>query len=358
MASLTIETRTLANKELRFKATITVKSKGLIIHRESRTFKKKELAKTWGKNKTNEMEELGVVGYKTCSLGKLLDYFMNDRLLWDNTGRTKQYVIRMLRDADIANVQSDKLKTSDLIKHCANRLETGAKPQTIYHDIAYLRSVMKKSMPVFNIKSNIGVFEEAVPVLVDMKLVGKSDKRTRRPTENELDKLREGLLKRQNFRPNSKSTQIPYIDILEFSILTCMRIGEVCALRWDDLNEDHKTIIVRDRKDPRKKEGNHMIVPLLAGSFDIANRQEKKTEIIFPYNSRSVTAGFQRVRNELGITDLRYHDLRREGASRLFEKGYTIEEVAQVTGHRNLNILWQVYTQLFPHKLHDKFAEE
>ena len=51
MASLSIETRTLANKELRFKATVTVKSKGAIIHRESKTFKKKELAKTWGKNK-------------------------------------------------------------------------------------------------------------------------------------------------------------------------------------------------------------------------------------------------------------------------------------------------------------------
>jgi site-specific recombinase XerD len=45
----------------------------------------------------------------------------------------------------------------------------------------------------------------------------------------------------------------------------------------------------------------------------------------------------------------------REGASHLFEKGYSIEEVAQVTGHINLNIIWQVYTQLFPHKLHNKF---
>lgn len=98
-----------------------------------------------------------------------------------------------------------------------------------------------------------------------------------------------------------------------------------------------------------------MIVPLLAGSFDIVKRQPQSNDLIFPYNPRSVTAGFQRVRNELGIEDLRYHDLRREGASRLFEKGYSIEEVAQVTGHRNLNILWQVYTQLFPHKLHDKF---
>ena len=47
--------------------------------------------------------------------------------------------------------------------------------------------------------------------------------------------------------------------------------------------------------------------------------------------------------------------LRCKGASRLFKKGYSIEKVAQVTGHRNFNILWQAYTQLFPHKLHDKF---
>jgi integrase len=136
-----------------------------------------------------------------------------------------------------------------------------------------------------------------------------------------------------------------------------MRIGEVCSLRWSDLNPDHKTIVVRDRKDPRKKEGNHMIVPLLAGSYELASKQPEVENRIFPFNSCSVTAGFQRVRNALGISDLRYHDLRREGASRLFEKGYSIEEVAQVTGHKNLNILWQVYTQLFPHKLHDKFND-
>ncbi|WP_019615468.1 tyrosine-type recombinase/integrase [Psychromonas ossibalaenae] len=356
MASFSIQTRTLASGEARFKTTVVVKKNGSIIHREAKTFKKKELARTWGKNKTAELEEFGVNKHKTCSIGQLIDTFIDDRFLWDGTGRTKQYVIKMLRDCDIANIQSDSLKTSDIIEHCKNRLSAGAKPQTIYHDIAYLRSVMKKALPVFDIKANFEIFEEAVPVLIDMKLVGKSNKRTRRPTTDEIERLKEGLLKRQNTRANGQ-IRIPFIDILDFSILTCMRIGEVCALRWDDLNEGHKTITVRDRKDPRKKEGNHMIVPLLAGSFDIIIQQEKSNALIFPYNSRSVTAGFQRVRNELGIEDLRYHDLRREGASQLFEKGYSIEEVAQVTGHRNLNILWQVYTQLFPHKLHEKFKE-
>jgi len=74
-----------------------------------------------------------------------------------------------------------------------------------------------------------------------------------------------------------------------------MRIGEVCKLRWADLNNEHKTIIVRDRKDPRKKEGNHMIAPLLGESFSTATKQPKSSDLIFPFNSRSVTAGFQRV---------------------------------------------------------------
>jgi hypothetical protein len=67
-----------------------------------------------------------------------------------------------------------------------------------------------------------------------------------------------------------------------------------------------------------------MIAPLLGESFNIAIKQPDDKDLIFPYNPRSVSAGFQHVRNDLGIEDLRYHDLRREGASRLFEQGYSI----------------------------------
>jgi integrase len=356
MASFTITKRARANGDFSYRSEIVVKKNNKIIHRESKTFRKKELARTFAKKRIQEIEndELGIK--KTTSLGALLDLYIEDKHLWANTGRTKRYVIQMLRDCELAKIQSNRLKTSDLIQHCKIRQEAGAKPATVYHDICYLRAVMKKAHPVFDIEANTTIFDEALPTLIDMGLIGKSDKRTRRPTQIELDKLRKGLEERQNQKANG-NVRIPYLDILEFSILTCMRIGEVCNLKWKDLNREHKTIIVRDRKDPRKKEGNHMIAPLLGESFNIAIKQPNDYEIIFPYNPRSVSAGFQRVRNDLGIEDLRYHDLRREGASRLFEQGYSIEEVAQVTGHRNLNILWQVYTQLFPHKLHDKFNQ-
>jgi integrase len=46
-----------------------------------------------------------------------------------------------------------------------------------------------------------------------------------------------------------------------------------------------------------------------------------------------------------GITGLRFHDLRHEATSRLFEKGLNVMEVASVTGHKTLQMLKR-YTHL------------
>ncbi|MCQ9222749.1 hypothetical protein NQ122_30195 [Klebsiella pneumoniae] len=84
--------------------------------------------------------------------------------------------------------------------------------------------------------------------------------------------------------------------------------------------------------------------------------QPRVDDRVFPFNPKSITAMYRRVRDELGIEDLRVSRFYgAKGASRLFEAGFSIEEVAQVTGHRSLNILWQVYTELFPKTLHEKF---
>jgi integrase len=58
---------------------------------------------------------------------------------------------------------------------------------------------------------------------------------------------------------------------------------------------------------------------------------------IFPYNSDSIGTAFTRACKILGIAGLRFHDLRHEGVSRLFEIGKTIPQAAAVSGHRT----WQ-----------------
>ncbi|WP_332461239.1 tyrosine-type recombinase/integrase [Acuticoccus mangrovi] len=72
---------------------------------------------------------------------------------------------------------------------------------------------------------------------------------------------------------------------------------------------------------------------------------------MFPYNSRSVGTAFRRACRTLRIDDLYFHELRYEGTSRLFEAGFSIEQVALVTGHRDWRMLRR-YTHLRPEGLH------
>lgn len=60
---------------------------------------------------------------------------------------------------------------------------------------------------------------------------------------------------------------------------------------------------------------------------------------------------FPRACQALGIDDLKFHDLRHEGVLRLFEQGYTIEQVALVSGHRDWKMLAR-YTQIRAKDLH------
>jgi len=353
MASYTVKKRKKADGTLRYLCTVKVKEKGAVVYNKSRTFSKSNVAHAHGKKRVGEIEENG---YKdkgvNVYLRELIQKLIEDQ--HSQLGRTKRKVLEMLSDCDIGSIKISDIESQHIINHCKARKETGTLPQTINHDVSYLRWSLKAAKPRFGYEVNDQCVIDAYPSLHDLKLIGKSNRRTRRPTSEELDKLRGAL----EIREQHSGSTIPYIDILDFSILTCMRIGEVCSIRWEDVNGweniEERSVMVQNRKDPRKKAGNHMVVPLLGNSWDILRRQPKENKLIFPYNSRSVTAGFQRVRNAHDIKDLRYHDLRREGASRLFEEGYTIDEVAQVTGHRNINTLWQIYTELFPNRIHDK----
>ncbi|MDR0219283.1 MAG: site-specific integrase [Enterobacteriaceae bacterium] len=354
MAYYSIEKRPRADGTVRYRCTVGVKSNGKYIYRENRTFGKQAHAKTWGTMRVAELEQNGIPTQndtENFTVGTLLHKYINDPNLGGKAGRAKKCVLGMLLGSELAKLTLSELSVSHVIEYCKQRRSTGVTPSTISHDISYLSSVLKSAKPVYNIDYTLNPAHEARSMLTQMELIGKSQRRSRRPTGEEIDKLIEGLRKRSCHRDG----KIPYEDILNFSILSCMRIGEVCKIRWDDIDEKQRSVIVRDRKDPRKKVGNHMSVPLLGEAWVIVQRQPKISELIFPYNSRSISDGFQKVRNALDIEDLHYHDLRREGASRLFEAGFSIEEVAQVTGHRSLNVLWQVYTELYPQSLHDKF---
>ncbi|MBM4229274.1 MAG: hypothetical protein FJ184_00825 [Gammaproteobacteria bacterium] len=68
-------------------------------------------------------------------------------------------------------------------------------------------------------------------------------------------------------------------------------------------------------------------------------------EIVKPH---AVTTGFRRAVSRARLessdqlcVDLRFHDLRHEAVSRLFEQGFNVMEVASISGHRSLQMLYR-----------------
>ena len=102
-----------------------------------------------------------------------------------------------------------------------------------------------------------------------------------------------------------------------------------------------------DLKHPTQKVGNRRSFRLTSEAWAVIDRQPKVNEFIFPYVPGSIGARFERACKLLGIKNLRFHDLRHEATSRLFERGYSIQEVAQFTLHDSWATLKR-YTHLKP----------
>jgi integrase len=161
------------------------------------------------------------------------------------------------------------------------------------------------------------------------KVSTRSVERDREPTQAELDRLY------TYWRDNKRQT-IPMATICAFALATAMRQEEICSITADDVNIDKRTVVIRNRKDPRKKIGNDQTVPLLPAAWSILEPilATCKTGRIFRYRAASVSTAFTRACTKLGIDDLHFHDLRHKATSDLFRLGLEIPQVALITGHK------------------------
>ncbi|WP_225548172.1 tyrosine-type recombinase/integrase [Chromobacterium violaceum] len=351
----TITKRLNSKGELSYRAQVRVKKNGRTVFSEARTFPTQKLAKDWAARLEHKLKEPGEMDRRRArgvGLGELIDTYLADPEVVERVGRTKRYALQLVRKWPIAEKPAGDLTSADLIEHARDRKAAGTGPATIAHDISYIKSVLEYARLTLLMPVSGRVVEDAMPQLQQLDLVSKSRQRERRPEEGELQPILAAL----RDRSRRAGGFIPSATIVEFSIYSAMRISETCRLRWDDLDEQSRTVVIRQRKDPRKKKLNDQVVPLLGEAWDIVMAQPRIDERIFPYNARSVSAAWQRVRNKLGIEDLRFHDLRHEGTSRLFELGHGIHEVSMVNGNRSWATLKR-YTNLKPELIHTRHAQ-
>lgn len=354
MATIAIE-KVVGKKAVKYKARVRITSRGKRLFEQSKTHPTEKAAKKWATEFAVQLEKEGLPTEKpknkTILIGDLITEYLNDPITSADIGRSKFAVLSRLRAYEIALVRADQLTANDLVNHCRTRKEESTQPlpQTIYHDITYLKSVIDVAGPMFGYEANTRAHDEAIPTLVRYSLIGRSQRRERRPTAEELRTMEVGLKRRQSHR----AAHIPLVDIFRISILTCMRLGEITRITWNDVDFKASTLTIRDRKDPRHKRGNNCTIPLFPEAKEIISRQPRKEERIFPHKKESIGAAWQRVCREEGIQDLRYHDLRAEGACQLLERGLSIVEVSKITGHKDLNVLNNVYLRINIQSIHE-----
>lgn len=356
MASITYEKRPRADGRVRYRAVIRAKRNGEIVHRESKTFDKRAQAKTWATRRAEVLE--GVGGVTAATVGDVIEAYITAHQRSQPIGRSKLSCLRFLATWPLAKVRATELQPHHLVEHCQVRISAGTAPSTVGQDVAFLRSIWATSEGLLAMPLDVSVFARAQPTLKRLGLVSRSNTRDRRPTRDELDALMDYFARREANPRWRNRNLLPMTTIVPLALTTTRRCGElVNRIRREDIQSDR--MLVRDLKHPGEKIGNHVWCylpeparPLIVRALDM----HRESTVLLPYKADSVSNSWTAACQALGIDDLHFHDLRHEGISWLFEKGWDIPRVAAVSGHRDWNMMRR-YTRIGVDEPFDRWAD-
>lgn len=244
--------------------------------------------------------------------------------------------------------------TYDFIEsHCKFLLEAGGKkgnglsPKTVSDVLAIIRNISK-----FAIRKGIYVACDASAVQI----------------RQDVKPMRVFSIAEQNQLCNHilENPEPCNIGIL-VCLFTGLRVGEICALRWEDIsysdqsiyihhtlqriqiNQDHgaKTKVVVTtpkstcsiRKIPLPDEISKILVSNQKSSsgYLLTNDNYKFVE------PRTMQNKFKKILNDAGIENANFHALRHTFATRCVELGFDVKSLSEILGHATVNITMNRY---------------
>lgn len=151
------------------------------------------------------------------------------------------------------------------------------------------------------------------------------------------------------------TSSIPIGSIIRFACATAMRCGEITGMRWENVDLNQGTVFLSDTKN-----GEARSVPLWLEMRAMLRDMGPRDSGVVWGGHEAVRSAWRRVRNAsiqaaestgnrdlaTRLRNLRFHDFRHEGTSRLIERtGWDNARIQAITGHKTTAMLAR-YTHL------------
>ena len=294
----------------------------------ARTFELRKDAEVWAREVERQLD-LGTFQHHQSNsfstLGELLAKYQAE-ITPQKRGATAESsrIKRLLKDKKFANIAVNKSLSVGLAKWRDLRLKTvsGSTINRELNIISHAINLARKEWGMLN------------------KLPYNPVELIQRPKNN---KARDRRLEIGEYEVLLKAAQDGHNcylhDVIVLAVETGMRQGEIVGIKPPHINTKDKTLTI-----PETKNGEVRVIPLSTRAFAILSNPAF-LRVLDGVTVRAVQQSYEhclmraRKRAPKLFKDLRFHDLRHEAISRLFEKGLNQFQVAAISGHKTLQML-------------------
>ena len=284
----------------------------------SRTFTLRQDALFWAREQERVLELQTDVFQKKTLLKKTLADLLHDyevevgqRL---KSHHVEVHYFNQLRRTRFAQLTLDRLKPADIQRWVNERSSSHRASSTV------------RLLGVLNRAFNHAIKHHSFPLPfnpVERVIKPRIGQKTIRRIPSRLAKLLE-----------SPACRIGWIAC--FAVDTAMRRSEIAKLEWADVDLEGRLVHVKNTKN-----GHDRSVPLSSTALLVLGEFKRSDQSVFGMSSNAIRLAWGRYRRSHEVDAVRFHDLRHEAISRLFERGLTTPEVALLSGHKTVSQLFR-----------------